>query len=117
MRRILLADVAKAAGVGKATASRALSSRNREVGAATWARILEVAADMGYQPNKAARSLRTGRLGMLAVSVPNGGDNWAPVLSGATEQARRRGYHLVLFLNTSRQSSAATCSFTQSIHH
>ncbi|WP_344861916.1 LacI family DNA-binding transcriptional regulator [Amycolatopsis ultiminotia] len=91
-----LADVAKAAGVAKATASRALSSRQQDVGAATRARILEVAADLGYQPNRAAQSLRTGRLRLLAVAVPADLRGWEPILAGAAGQARRRGYHLVL---------------------
>ncbi|MBB4686725.1 LacI family DNA-binding transcriptional regulator [Amycolatopsis jiangsuensis] len=96
MRRVSLADVAKAAGVAKATASRALSSRQQDVGEATRARILEVAADLGYQPNRAAQSLRTGRLRLLAAAVPGDASGWEPILAGAAAQARRRGYHLVL---------------------
>ncbi len=96
MRRVSLADVAKAAGVAKATASRALSARDQDVGAATRARILEVAADLGYQPNRAAQSLRTGRSRVLAVAVPSGRTGWEGVLAGAVAQASRRGYQLVL---------------------
>ena len=67
-KRVSLADVARAAGVGKATASRALSGRE-EVGAATRAPVRDIAADMGYQPHRVAQSLRTGRFGVLAVSI------------------------------------------------
>ncbi|WP_328603478.1 LacI family transcriptional regulator [Amycolatopsis sp. NBC_00345] len=96
MRRVSLADVAKAAGVAKATASRALSAQQHDVGAATRARIQEVAADLGYRPNRAAQSLRTGRRQLLGAVVPAGATGWEPVLRGAAEQARKRGYHLVL---------------------
>lgn len=96
MRRVSLADVAKAAGVAKATASRALSAEQHDVGAATRARIQEVAADLGYRPNRAAQSLRTGRRQLLGAVVPTGTAGWEPILRGAAEQARKRGYHLVL---------------------
>ena len=68
VKRVSLSDVARAAGVGKATASRALSGRE-EVGAATRARIRDIAADMGYQPHRVAQSLRTGHFGVLAISI------------------------------------------------
>jgi LacI family transcriptional regulator len=96
MRRVSLADVAKAAGVAKATASRALSTEQHDVGAATRARIQEVAADLGYRPNRAAQSLRTGRRQLLGAVVPTGAAGWEPILRGAAEQARKRGYHLIL---------------------
>lgn len=95
MKRVSLADVARAAGVGKATASRALSGRD-EVGPATRARIAELAATMGYQPHRAAQALRTGRFGILAISLslrhPDAGD----LLCGAAGEAAAHGYQLLV---------------------
>jgi len=96
MKRVSLADVARAAGVGKATASRALSERSQDVGAATRARIQEIAADLGYRPSKVAQALRTGQLNLIAVVLPPVDWAWGPVLRGATEQAQRQGYQLLV---------------------
>ncbi|MCB5910033.1 LacI family DNA-binding transcriptional regulator [Streptomyces pinistramenti] len=96
MRRVTLADVARAAGVAKATASRALSADNREVGAATRARIQEIAGEMGYRPSRVAQALRTGRFRLIVLAVPAGEPGWAEVLSGAMAEAERRGYHVLV---------------------
>jgi DNA-binding LacI/PurR family transcriptional regulator len=53
-------DVAKRAGVSSATVSRVLGGQV-PVAAETRARVLAAVAQLGYQPNTAARSLRSGR--------------------------------------------------------
>ncbi|MCH7231473.1 LacI family transcriptional regulator [Glycomyces sp. L485] len=55
-RRPTIADIARAAGVSKGAVSYALNGRPG-VSAATRERILAIAADMGFVPNRAARSL------------------------------------------------------------
>ena len=55
-RRTTIADIAKAAGVSKGAVSYALNGRPG-VSAATRERILGIAAEMGFVPNRAARSL------------------------------------------------------------
>lgn len=95
MRRVSLADVARAAGVGKATASRALSGRD-EVGAATRARITEIAATMGYQPHRGAQALRTGRFGILAISLSLRDADAGALICGAAAEAASHGYQLLV---------------------
>lgn len=95
MKRVSLADVARAAGVGKATASRALSGRD-EVGAATRARITEIAATMGYQPHRGAQALRTGRFGILAISLSLGDADAGALVCGAAGEAAAHGYQLLV---------------------
>ncbi|MBP2478738.1 LacI family transcriptional regulator [Crossiella equi] len=63
-------DVARQAQVSVATVSRALSSPNL-VREQTRERVLSAAAALGYQPNRAARGLITGRTGNLGIVVPD----------------------------------------------
>lgn len=55
-RRVTIADIAAAAGVSKGAVSYALNGRPG-VSEATRAKVLAIAADMGFVPNRAARSL------------------------------------------------------------
>lgn len=63
-------QVAAAAGVSIATASRALSGSDAVVDA-TKSRVLQVAADLDYTPSRLARSLVTGTTGNVGVIVPD----------------------------------------------
>jgi DNA-binding LacI/PurR family transcriptional regulator len=62
VKRPTLADIAGRAGVTKAAVSFALNGQPG-VSAATRARILAIAHDLGFQPNCAARALSDGRAG------------------------------------------------------
>jgi DNA-binding LacI/PurR family transcriptional regulator len=67
---VTLRDVARAAGVSTASASRALAGE----GAVTTelrSRILAAAARLGYVPNLAARTLATRRSGLIGIVVQN----------------------------------------------
>lgn len=65
-KRATVKDVARAAGVSPGTVSNALSGKRR-VDAATQVRINDAIAALGYVPNLAARGMRTGRTGTIAV--------------------------------------------------
>lgn len=65
-QRVTMHDVATAAGVSQATVSIALSGKSgSRVSAETVHRIQAVAEDLGYRTNAYARSLRSGRSGMI----------------------------------------------------
>ncbi|MGO2683222.1 MAG: LacI family DNA-binding transcriptional regulator [Microbacterium sp.] len=68
-RRARLIDVARRAGVGKTTASDALSGTGR-VSPATRAAVLAAAAELGYAVNTAARHLRGGSVGTIGIVLP-----------------------------------------------
>ncbi|WP_125773267.1 LacI family DNA-binding transcriptional regulator [Antribacter gilvus] len=63
-----LEDVAKVAGVSRATVSRVVNGK-RKVAPAVQEVVLEAVAATGYVPNRAARSLVTRRTGTVAVVV------------------------------------------------
>lgn len=67
--RPTVSDVARSAGVSRTTVSHALSGKGR-VDAQTRARIQQVAADLGYVPNRAARSLALGRSDTVGLLLP-----------------------------------------------
>lgn len=91
-----LADVAREAGVSKATASRALM-RPEMVAADTLARVRDAAEHLGFHPNRAARALTTGRTGMIGLIVPTlANPFFAPLVLGAQQAAEETDSHLLL---------------------
>lgn len=93
---VTIHDVAKAAAVSPSTVSRAytmpalLRPDTRE-------RVLTAAKSLGYQPNKAARGLITGRTGNIGVIVPDLSNPFFPaVLKGVQARAREADYSVFL---------------------
>lgn len=87
-----LSEVADAANVSSATVSRAFGRPellNRE----TVERVHSAAARLGYVPNHAARALSTGRVGNIALIVPDiTNPFFAAVMRGGQARAREQGY-------------------------
>ncbi len=83
--------------VAPSTVSRALNPRSRRgVGKETTRRILAKAAELGYQPNQAAASLRTNRTATIGLVVPRLTDQVLAVMSESAEDtARQAGYQLI----------------------
>lgn len=67
-RRIGIRDVASAAGLSITTVSFALNGTG-QVSPATREKVQRIARELGYRPNAAARSLKTGRSRILGVAV------------------------------------------------
>ena len=65
-QRVRIRDVAEAAGAAQSTVSNAINGTGN-VDPVTRERILKVAAELGYVPNRNARGLRTDRAGMLGI--------------------------------------------------
>jgi LacI family transcriptional regulator len=63
-------DVAKQAGVAISTVSAVLN-RSAPVSADVIARVQQAVRDIGYVPHAGARSLRSGRSGLIGLVVPN----------------------------------------------
>jgi DNA-binding LacI/PurR family transcriptional regulator len=96
-----LADVAAEAGVSQATASRALAD-SPLVNTDTRRRVWDVAERLRFQPNRLARSLRSGATMAVGLVVPDvGAAFYAAALKSAQDVLEAAGYH-VLVLNTGR---------------
>lgn len=109
-RRVTLADVSAAAGVGIATVSRALApDEHPDVSAATRERIRAVADRLGYRPSITARNLRSGSYRTLSIVLP---DNvwgwWEPVVVSAFHTAVERGYHVLVHPIAGQEGGAAS---------
>jgi DNA-binding LacI/PurR family transcriptional regulator len=92
-----IAEVARAAGVSKSTASRALSGAGY-VSDATRDRVRLAAAQLGYAPSTSAVSLATGRTQNVGVVMPYV-NRWffAEVLEGIQQALLARGLDLTLY--------------------
>ncbi|MFJ3673842.1 LacI family DNA-binding transcriptional regulator [Streptomyces sp. NPDC090106] len=95
--QVTIREVARAAGVSPSTVSRALDP-DGTVSAATRERVQAAAEDLGYQPNRAARGLITGRTGHIGVIVPDLlNPFFADICKGV--QARARGLGHAVFVS------------------
>ena len=71
MAKVTSTDVARRAGVSRATVSYVLNDvANQTISSATRSAVLQAAADLGYRPNLAARTLRTGRSTFVLLPLP-----------------------------------------------
>src|SRR5919199_2301169 len=89
-------DVARAAGVSKATAARALGNYG-SVSPATLERVRAAAEELGYSPNGLARSMITGQtrsLGVVLADIEN--PFFYGVLRGITNTARAHAFDILL---------------------
>lgn len=97
LRRTTIDDIARAAGLAKATVSRALNGRG-EVHPTTRERVLQTASELGYVPQAAAHALRTGRSRCLGLLLPSVQWPWlVDVLQGVADAVSDAGYTLLLF--------------------
>lgn len=98
-------DVARAAGVGVATASRALSGRG-SVSALTVDKVRRAAAGLSYRPSAIAQALSLQQSGALGMFVPAINDSfYATILTHADQMLRAHGKHLIVVTGVSGQDA------------
>jgi LacI family transcriptional regulator len=105
--RVTLADVARLAGLSKTAASMVLNGREgTRLSAEAHRRVFAAAAELGYRPNVAARSLRTQKTSTLAfisdivATTRFAGD----MIRGALDAAREHD-HVLLIAETQGDES------------
>ena len=93
---ITIREVARAAGVSVATASRALND-SVLVTAETRARVCDAASQLAYSPHGAARSLITSRTQTIGVLLPDlYGEFFSEFIRGIDQAAHREGFHCLV---------------------
>ena len=99
-RRVMLSDVAAEAGVSTTTASYILNGRAGEmrISAGTVTKVQAAAVDLGYRPNRSARSLRTRRTATVGlISDQIAGEQYgSSMLTGASLAARELDHLVVI---------------------
>ncbi|WP_080145630.1 LacI family DNA-binding transcriptional regulator [Marinilactibacillus piezotolerans] len=92
---VTINDIAKRAGVAKSTVSRYLN--NGSISEKTRKRLDEIVKETGYSPNAFARSLKAANTNMIGVVIPRlNSASTNEVLEGIDEQARQKGYQLII---------------------
>ena len=92
---VSMKDISAACGVSVATVSKALNDHG-DIGAATKERIRQMAKEMGYFPNSAAKALKTNRtynLGVLFEEEDHSGlthDFFASILDSLKSTAEEK---------------------------
>jgi DNA-binding LacI/PurR family transcriptional regulator len=94
--RVRLEDVAKLAGVSMKTVSNVVHDYPH-VSVKTREKVQSAIEQLGYRPNLTARTLATGRTGMLALAIPEIDQPYfAEIARHIGEEATRRGYRIIV---------------------
>jgi len=103
MKKLTLEEVAKLAGVSRATVSRVVNNPER-VSPKYRERVLKVIKETGYQPNQAARILASRRSNIIGLIIPSRADliftdpYFAALITGISRACNAHDYTLTLFV-------------------
>jgi LacI family transcriptional regulator len=97
--RPTLHDVARLAGVGSTTVSRVING-GEHVAPDMLARIQKVMAELGYQPNQAARSLKNAHSKTIGLIIPSIVDPFFANFASVTELVAREQDYVILLLTS-----------------
>ena len=98
MARATIADVARQAGVSKATVSRFLNHRDKLLTKGIAARVEAAISTLSYSPNPMAQALKRGRSRLIGLVVADVSNPFSvAVLRGAEKACQQAGYLLMLF--------------------
>lgn len=97
--RVTIADVALIAGVSTQTVSRVINNKS-EISANTRQRVLDVIQQMGYRPNRVARSLVTQQTFTIGLVIPDIANPFFSELTRGTEDVAWENGYNVLLCNT-----------------
>ncbi|MCX5496608.1 LacI family DNA-binding transcriptional regulator [Kaistia dalseonensis] len=110
-RQPTIHEVAASAGVSIGTVSR-VAGESPRVAPETRARVLAAMAELGYQPNAAARAMRTNQTKTIGFLIPDMTNQvFARVAQGAETVLAPEGY--MLFAFSSNRSPAREVAFLQ----
>lgn len=96
IRKITLADVARAAGVSSKTVSRVINN-DGYVSAEVRQQIEHAIKDLGYRPNRMARSLASSRSFIIGLTIPDVTNPFFPeIIRGAEQVGLEHGYNVLV---------------------
>lgn len=94
--RPTIIDVARRAGVSKSTVSRVLQGKNAPVSEEARRAVLQAIAELGYERNAVATSLRTDRTNLIMLAIPDiTNPFWPEVARGLQDTVEEAGYSVV----------------------
>jgi LacI family transcriptional regulator len=106
-REVTIYDISKALNISASTVSRGLNN-NPQIRKEVRRKIVQVATEMGYQPNKFASSLRLKRTRSLGVVIPRIDSHFmSTVISGMEKVAKQEGYQLLISQSEESESLEA----------
>ena len=112
MKRPTQVDVARLAGVSRATVSYVLNGATDgrvPISTETQRRVLEVIEELDYEPDARAQALQSGNTKTIALVIPDlRNPHFCEYATAIEEAARASGYHLLLFSTTLNDEYAVT---------
>ena len=104
MNRPTQVDVARLAGVSRATVSYVLNGLTEgrvPISDETRLRVLDAIQELGYEPDARAQALRSGNTKTIALIIPDlRNPHFCELATGIEEGARASGYHILLSSTT-----------------
>jgi LacI family transcriptional regulator len=104
MNRPTQVDVARLAGVSRATVSYVMNGQTEgrvPISDETRQRVLDAIEELGYEPDARAQALRSGSTKTIALIIPDlRNPHFCEYATGIEEAARAAGYHLLLSSTT-----------------
>lgn len=104
MKRVTISDVAKKAGVSKATLSRYLNGQFDRMGVKTRERIAEVIEELDYRPNLQARGLKSNKSYLIGLVVADILNLYSSFLIKAIQLALEDTDYQLLIMNADNSS-------------
>lgn len=114
--RSKLADVARIAGVGNATVSRALNG-GKNVSSEKMERISAAIHELGYRPNRVARSLKGASSGMIGMIVPSISDTFFSRCAEVVEAVAHEHGSLLVVVPSHEQDDTIISGLRQLLLH
>ena len=100
MKRPTQADVAKLAGVSRATVSYVVNNQTSDrvpISEETRKRVLEAVAELSYVPDARAQALRSGSTKTIGLIIPDIHNPYFwEIADGVEKEAYAAGYHILL---------------------
>ncbi len=98
-KKVSLQMVAEKLGLSKTLVSLVLNGKGDEhkISKETQKKVIAIVKKLNYQPNRFARSLRTGKTNIIGLVIPDISNSFYSVIAKTIEEiVSKRGYHLIV---------------------